>query len=270
MRRRLAAGGDHESVAVQQQVRAEAMCVRERDCARDLCLGHHGRQRDQRFAHFDVIVMRLKPDPDPTSDVPGMGIWGWMAPVELEWLIEAAGRMDSAAEVGSLHGRSSFALLGACKGPVFCVDPWDDEHDHSYASFISSCGQFPNLRAIRGRSLEAAVQLAGELGPGGQVDMTFIDASHTYESVLADICAWLPLTRKLLCGHDYFAGPGAGFPGVAQAVDTVFGDRVAVGEGTSIWWVELETDRSVSGAPSGPMTWTDEYDVTYTYELAWP
>lgn len=179
----------------------------------------------------------MGPDPTPEEDFPGSHIWGWLSNVEAWWLHDTAATMGSVVEIGSLHGRSSFALLTGCKGPVLCVDPWNDEGGHCYPSFIRSCGHFKNLAPMQMYSVEAAAIVASSLNPN--VDMTFIDADHEYESVKQDIAAWLPLTRKLICGHDYWPGPDAGFPGVAQAVDELFGERVNVGEGTSIWWVEL-------------------------------
>jgi hypothetical protein len=55
------------------------------------------------------------------------------------------------------------------------------------------------------------------------VDMVLLDGDHEYEGVVADIEAWLPKARKLLCGHDY-GHPD--YPGVARAVDEIFADRV--------------------------------------------
>jgi hypothetical protein len=172
--------------------------------------------------------------PEAIADhpVPGMHIWGWMSPAELEWLGAQAAQLGSVAEVGSLHGRSAFALLTACEGPVWCVDPWDDEHDLCEASFMSNCGRFPNLRPVRGYSPQAAARVP-------DVDMVFIDGWHSYEAVMADIEAWTPKAKKLICGHDYHQGPDAGYPDVARAVDEVFGNRVTVAEGTAIWAVEL-------------------------------
>lgn len=204
------------------------------------------------------------PEPDPTSTIPGMGIWGWMHPVELEALISLASEMDSVVEIGCLHGRSAFALLTACPGPVYCVDPWNDEADRSFPSFMGSCGHFPNLKAVRAYD---SAELADEIG---DVDMVFIDGSHTYEAILADIAAWLPHTRKVMCGHDYQNADG-GYPDVKRAVHDVFGARVEPVEDTSIWLVDLEADRTIAeGLPSGAVTYTDEYERTTTVDLTWP
>lgn len=174
----------------------------------------------------------MGPEPDPTSTVPGMQIWGWMSPDELEWLGARAAEMDSVAEVGCLHGRSAYMLLTRCPGTVYCVDPWDDPADQSYPSFMGNCGVFPNLVAVRARSP------LGDRTP--TVDMTFIDGDHELDSVVADIRGWLPHTRHLICGHDYYPGPTAGFPGVARAVRQEFGEAgFAVAPGTSIWYVNV-------------------------------
>lgn len=204
------------------------------------------------------------PEPDPTSTIPGMGIWGWTHPVELEALIELAATMNSAVEIGCLHGRSAFALLTACKGPVYCVDPWNDEHDKSFPSFMGNVGHFENLRAVREYN---SVELANQIG---NVDMVFIDGAHTFEAVLADIAAWVPHTRKLMCGHDYQNADG-GYPDVQKAVDLVFGDQVFVPAGTSIWAVDLSEGWQLGeGLPTGDVTYTDEYQRTTTARLEWP
>jgi hypothetical protein len=173
----------------------------------------------------------MQPDPVPDHPVPGMHLWGWMSPAELEWLGAQAARMDSVAEIGSLHGRSAFALLTACPGPVYCIDPWNDEGEHCIKSFMGSCGHFPNLHAIQAFSPAAA-----ELVP--DVDMTFIDGDHSYAQVIADIQAWLPKTRRLICGHDYQNADG-GFPGVAEAVHELLPGRFYQAPDTAIWVHEI-------------------------------
>ena len=226
----------------------------------------------------------MGPEPDPNDPTPGMHIWGWMSPDELRWLMEQAEQMGSIAEIGCLHGRSAFALATACPGPVICIDPWDDDADASFPSFMENVGWMRNVYPLRGRSLDVvarrgevpwkSVPLAVAVNDNGgwpPIEMVFLDGAHAYESVLADICAWLPHTEKLICGHDYYDGPEAGFPGVAKAVRQVFGDRVTVAPGTSIWWVNLEmSGRDVAaGLPEGPVTWVDEYGVTNSYDFAW-
>ena len=80
--------------------------------------------------------------------------------------------------------------------------------------------------------LQAASPAAAALVPG-PVDMVFIDGDHSYEAVRADIAAWRPLARRMLCGHDLHASGAK--PGVRQAVEEAFGDGARVVPGTSIW-----------------------------------
>lgn len=158
---------------------------------------------------------------DPIYE-PGAHIWGWMTPVELRWLHDTATTMDSIAEVGSLHGRSAYALLSGCSGPVYCIDPWNDEHGKCLPSFLGSCGHFPNLVACQGYSPMVIAQY--EIP---DVDMVFIDGNHDAAQVRADIAAWLPKTKRLICGHDYAPDPTtAGYPDVKAVVDEIFGNRV--------------------------------------------
>jgi Methyltransferase domain len=173
------------------------------------------------------MAAQLWPEPVKGHPTPGMHIFGWMGPRQLDWLGAQAAQMESVAEVGSLRGRSAFALLTACTGPVYCIDPWPK--DAAYETFMRNCGHFSNLVAIRESSPEAAARVP-------DVDMVFIDGDHAYEAVVADITAWLPKTRKLLCGHDYNVPE---FPGVAQAVDDTLGDRVTSALGGSIWTVQV-------------------------------
>lgn len=181
----------------------------------------------------------MGPEPLDPSVAPGAHIWGWMSPEELWWLHETAKTMGSVVEVGSLRGRSAFALLTGCPGPVYCIDPWDDPGEHAIKGFMADCGHFPNLRPMKGYSPAIAADIP-------DVDMVFIDGAHDEAQVRADIEVWLPKTRRLLCGHDYSLAPEPGFPAVRMVVDEVFGDRVRNADFTdtdferySIWAVDI-------------------------------
>ncbi len=166
-----------------------------------------------------------------------MHIWGWMLPPELEWLGARASEMDSVTEVGSLHGRSAFALATACPGPVYCIDPWNDEGLRCLPSFMRSVGDvLPNVFPVQGYS--PGVIDSHNLP---DVDMTFIDGNHAWADIAADVEGWLPKTRRLICGHDYQPdlGDAAGYPDVARYVDDVFAGHVQRAPDTAIWYVNL-------------------------------
>jgi predicted O-methyltransferase YrrM len=61
--------------------------------------------------------------------------------------------------------------------------------------------------------------IAAENFKDNSVDVIFIDAGHSYESVKKDIEAWLPKMKKggIMAGHDYWA-----WEGVRKAVNEEF------------------------------------------------
>jgi len=189
-------------------------------CDPTIPLGHIGREIYKR-EHFEAgrqYLEYLKKSVEYTNDIPG-----WMSPLELDWLYKTAKKMSSIIEIGSWKGRSTHALLSGCKGPVIAVDHFkgsigeEKEHqeakDHDiYEEFIKNVGSFKNLKVMRTDSLKAACLFEDK-----SVDMVFIDGGHRYEEVKRDIEAWLPKTRRIICGHDY------NWNSVKQAVEEKFG-----------------------------------------------
>ncbi len=160
------------------------------------------------------------------------GIEGWMLFPELMWLNDMAKKYETIAEVGSWKGRSTHALLSGCKGSVTAIDTWKgatDPKDGTYGQdvfkeFLINTKDFGNLIVNRNESVEAAKRYAD-----GEFDMVFIDATHTYDEVKADIEAWLPKTKRLICGHDY----SPHWPEVMRAVDGTLKKDGVVG---TIWY----------------------------------
>jgi hypothetical protein len=162
-------------------------------------------------------------------------IAGFMDPMEMWWLNEQAKKMESIVEIGSWKGRSTYALLSGCKGMVTAVDTWagnptdqtgkEAAEKDIHAEFMKNVGHFPNLNVMKMTSAEAA-----ETFDDKSVDMVFIDGDHRYAHVKADIEAWLPKAKRLICGHDYH------WIGVEEAVTEKFG---LVDTAESIWLKEL-------------------------------
>lgn len=131
-------------------------------------------------------------------------------------------------ELGTGMGRTACAMGLACAGSfrkVFSIDNWSESaryQDWLWAEHpefnrvpwtIETAGRF-----VAGLGLENIVTLIDgnssdtSLVPG-PVDMVWVDAGHTYEAVRADILAWEPRAKKIVCGHDY------DIPDVARAVN---------------------------------------------------
>lgn len=137
-------------------------------------------------------------------------------------------------EVGSWKGKSSAFMCveianSGKKMEFYCVDTWLGSSEHrGFEGMESLYEQFvDNMRPLEGyyapmrtESLKAAATFDDE-----SLDFVFIDASHEYEDVKADIMAWLPKVRRggILAGHDYYLGYDY-FPGVKRAVDECLSD----------------------------------------------
>lgn len=67
-------------------------------------------------------------------------------------------------------------------------------------------------------------------------DIVYIDGGHSYESVRDDIKNWLPKVKQggFICGDDYIEG----WPGVVQAVNEMFGNRINK-VGNQQWYVKV-------------------------------
>ena len=142
-------------------------------------------------------------------------------------------------EVGCWKGRSAsfmaVEIVNSGKNIKFdCVDTWlgSPEADHQndpyvvegklYEHFVDNLKPVEGYyTAIRLTSLEAA-----DLYPDASLDFVLIDAAHDYDSVKADIAAWLPKVKPggVLAGDDY----GWWAP-VANAVNDSLTDIVANG-----------------------------------------
>lgn len=134
-------------------------------------------------------------------------------------------------EVGCWKGRSTAFLaveiVNSNKNiELYCVDTWLGSAEHTsvqevvdntlYETFLNNMKTVKDvIKPMRMTSLQAAQQFED-----GTLDFVFIDASHDYENVKADIQAWYPKVKTggVFAGHDYKDN----WPGVDQAVDEFF------------------------------------------------
>jgi hypothetical protein len=166
-------------------------------------------------------------------EMPNPVIEGWMSPDELSWIYDRACEMESIVEIGGWFGRSTHAMCLGCKGTVWSVDHFKGSPNELHSAhkpaterdisvdFFKNVGHFKNLRQLRMYSVDAA-----RLFEPKSVDMVFIDGCHIHEDALADLRAWYPIAKKIVCGHDYKSVERAlaefGFPHPAIPVATIW------------------------------------------------
>lgn len=176
---------------------------------------------------------------------------GWMDQPDLMWLAEQASKRTRILEVGSWMGRSTRALADNTLGTIIAVDTWrgSDEEEHKATlegksdSWLmdefrrNMLGVTPGkVTTFRDTSVNAAAYFHHM---GVTFDMIFLDASHDYDNVRADILAWLPLVERggIISGHDY----SPNWLGVVKAVNELIGG-VKKSDGF-IWYMENSNAR---------------------------
>lgn len=166
---------------------------------------------------------------------PALAIGGWMTDRELHWLADTASKCKTIIEVGSFRGRSTTAMAENSDATIWCVDAWNAVQPGRVIDDNDFMAFWRNMRPYRGRiipiRLEAAKAATLLREEGLRADLVFIDASHDYDSIVADIHHYRPFAKGgIVAGHDL--NPSS-WPGVVRAVKELCGtvDRV-----DTIWW----------------------------------
>ena len=157
---------------------------------------------------------------------------GWMTTTELSYLAGLASRSLFIAEVGSYKGRSARAMADNLhpSGVIFCIDTWNEGE----TEFDNNLSDSSGIIKVKMDSRRAAATFAKA---GITFSLIFIDATHDYENVKADILAWRPLLHAggVLCGHDFY---NPSWPDVKKAVRELIPKFRVV---DAIWTTEEES-----------------------------
>ena len=159
---------------------------------------------------------------------------GWMDTNEMEWLYDQAAAVPAGGvwvEVGCWKGRSFLptamgingdATLWAVdtfEGDARCPAHWDGREvpNWVYDHFRITIDAIRRLRGVAAPVMKILRCSSMQASFGFQtksVNGVFIDASHFYDSVSADIKAWMPLIKPggIISGHDF------SYPDVERAV----------------------------------------------------
>lgn len=159
-----------------------------------------------------------------------IGVTGFLHCDELQKLVELAAGKD-VLEVGSFKGLSAWGMAFVAKS-LTCCDSFAAATDGqrqtgettTLGDFLRATDRYSNVKHYQLFSEDAARVIEGDF------DFIFVDATHTYHEVKADIERWWPRVRSggVMALHDV---GHRDFPGVQQAVDEVFGPAP---EGTTV------------------------------------
>lgn len=172
-------------------------------------------------------------------------IFGWFRDEEaasLDRLIKENGA-KTVLEIGAFLGRST-AFFAERVDNVVVVDPfimWEEGRNNGdavreggesfFGKFVKNmyeCGVSEKVDPYVATSVEIWDTLKGR-----KFDLVYIDGAHDYKSVLTDLKLYGESASMVICGDDY----DENWPGVRDAVNEIFGDRVKV-EGR-LWYVEI-------------------------------
>jgi len=162
---------------------------------------------------------------------------GWFPPEareELARLIEKH-NIRTVLEIGTCYGLSAGWFAQRVER-VTCIDQWHEipcagVPANVYDLFRANMAALDvaeKVTVIRGDSHSPDI-----VAVAPEVDLVYIDGDHTYEGCKADIAAYGPKARFVLCGDDYSTEPPE-VAGVIRAVDEMVPDKQTHGR---FWWV---------------------------------
>ena len=142
------------------------------------------------------------------------------------------------AELGVLRGDNSVALLKHLPKleKLYCVDVWGNME--SMAKYIENIKPYKKrVKTLWMKTVEAHMFVEDR-----SLDFIFIDASHLYRNVIADIVCWVPKVKigGVISGHDYTDYKKKNDYDVMGAVDKIFPQANIIG---SIWWIINEGNK---------------------------
>lgn len=181
-------------------------------------------------------------------------IFGWFSRREASAMQSLVRQLPSGAkvvELGSFQGRSSVVIAAVLPpdGILYCVDHFKGSLEHqgkefkltdllsNFKSNIEKHHVDDKIRILVMDTLQAAKKFEME-----SVDLLFVDASHDYESIRADILCWYPKLKiggRLIC-HDYCAS----WPDVIKAIESVHLDGAVMAD--SLWLHQKDSPGSLS------------------------
>lgn len=127
-------------------------------------------------------------------------------------------------ELGTFQGASAIPVALAIRrwrGVLTCVDTWSEDVYHAGPTspwMLVSCARNLAAAGVRNVRLMPSTTLEAAWSWTEPIEYLYIDADHSYESVLADLCAWVPHVKPggVILGDDY---GNRSFPGVQRAWD---------------------------------------------------
>lgn len=153
------------------------------------------------------------------------------------------------AEIGTANGRSVIYLASQIKAMkktcrIYAIDNLDYGKEAQRLDILrniikSECEDV--ISFIEADSLRASCRFEDK-----SFDFVFVDGSHKYEDVKADIRLWLPKVRVggIIAGHDYWSPQNE--CGVKKAVDELIPAHKlrteATDNGWGVWWTKIEED----------------------------
>lgn len=127
-----------------------------------------------------------------------------------------------AVELGVWRGDFAQTMLAENPDELYLIDPWikqskevyndilnlpNDQNEANYQFVKDRFKRDNNVFLMRKFSHEAVRDIK-------DIDYIYIDANHSYDSVLSDLFMWYPVVNKVIAGHDY------PWPSVRAALDT--------------------------------------------------